>query len=53
MVGGTVFFHAADLQHFLENVYGTANNLLKAVALDIKEDLFPAGAKALDSFQSL
>jgi E1A/CREB-binding protein len=47
VVGGAVFFHAPDIQNFLDNIYGTSNDLLKAVALDIKEGLYLAGAKAL------
>lgn len=47
MVGGAVFFHEAGIRHFLDNVYGPSNDLLKAVTLDIKEDLYLAGAKAL------
>jgi hypothetical protein len=37
MVGEAVFFHAPDKQTFLDNIYGTSNDFLKAVAFGIKE----------------
>lgn len=47
MIGGAVFFHATALENFIDNIHGKTNDLLKAVSLDIKEDLYKAGAKAL------
>ena len=47
MIGGAVFYHAGDLEIFLDNVHGKSNDLLKAVSLHIKVDLYKAGAKSL------
>ncbi|KAK3107360.1 hypothetical protein FSP39_012735 [Pinctada imbricata] len=47
MVGQAVFYHHEDIHHFLANVHGTQNDLLKAVMLDSVEPLFLAGAKLL------
>lgn len=42
-----MYFHATDVSDFLDNVHGTGIDLLKAVALVTKEDLYLSGAKAL------
>lgn len=48
MIGrSVVFFHHEDIHHFLRNVHGTTNDLLKAVKYDSEEPLYLAGAKIL------
>lgn len=47
LLGQTVFYHRSDIIHFLDNIEGTQNNLIKAVNIDIKEDLYAAGARTL------
>lgn len=39
MIDGAVFFHATALEDFIDNIHGKTNDLLKAVSLNIKEDL--------------
>ena len=39
------YFHKTLASTFLETVHGTNNGLLRAVSLDIKEDLYLAGCK--------
>ncbi|WAR11353.1 hypothetical protein MAR_025533 [Mya arenaria] len=46
MEGSALFYHSADIADFPDNVHGASNDALKAVSLDIKEDLYLAGAKA-------
>ena len=41
-----VYHHRNRISEFLDEIHGTENDLLKAVSLDIKEDLFIAGLKA-------
>ena len=53
MVGGAVVYHAEDLKYFIDHVHGTNNDLLKAVSLDLKEDMYLAGAKALGLLSKL
>lgn len=45
--GQAIYYHKDDICHFLEHVHGTSNDLLKAVLLDCKEDLYMAGTKSL------
>lgn len=45
--GQAIYYHKEDICHFLEHVHGTSNDLLKAVLLDCKEDLYMAGTKSL------
>lgn len=47
LLGKAVYYHHKDIPLFLETVHGTCYDLLKAVALDAKETLYLAGAKAL------
>ena len=47
VLGNAVFYHHEDISKFLDSVHGTDNNLLKAVSLDIKENLFLCSTKAL------
>jgi hypothetical protein len=47
LLGHAVFYHCSDIIHFLGTVEGTRNTLIKAVNVDIKEDLYAAGARAL------
>lgn len=42
-----VYYHKEDICHFLEHVHGNSNDLLKAVLLDCKDDLYMAGTKSL------
>lgn len=46
-MGHAVYYHNKDVVTFLDTVHGTANDLLKAVTLDIKEKLYLAGSRAL------
>lgn len=45
--GQAVYYHKENICHFLEHVHGTSNDLLKAVLLNWKEDLYMAGTKSL------
>lgn len=47
MIGQSVFYHHEDIPHFLINVHGTTNDLLKAVKYDSEEPLYLAGARTL------
>lgn len=47
MTGQSVFYHHEDIHHFLCNVHGTVNNLLRAVKYDSEEPLYLAGARVL------
>lgn len=47
MIGQSVFYHHEDIPHFLSNVHGTTNDLLKAVKNDSEEPLYLAGARTL------
>lgn len=47
MIGQSVFYHHEDIPHFLSNVHGTTNDLLKAVKYDSEEPLYLAGARTL------
>lgn len=47
LLGKAAYYHHKDIPLFPETVHGTCNDLLKAVALDAKETLYLAGAKAL------
>ena len=46
-LGNAVFYHHEDISEFLDTVHGSDNTLLKAVSLDIKEQVFLSGTKAL------
>lgn len=47
LLGQAVFYHRNDISNFLDSVEGTKNSLIKAVSVDIKEDLYAGGARAL------
>lgn len=42
-----LFYHRYDISNFLDTFEGTKNSLIKAVSVDIKEDLYAGGARAL------
>ncbi|KAK3091774.1 hypothetical protein FSP39_022550 [Pinctada imbricata] len=46
VLGEAIFYHHEDISEFLDRVHGTNNDLLKAVSLDVKENLFLAGARS-------
>lgn len=47
LLGQAVFYHRNDISNFLDTVEGTKNSMIKAVSVDIKEDLYAGGARAL------
>ena len=42
-----VFYHHCDILNFLDAVEETKNNLLKAISLGLKEDMYAAVARSL------
>ncbi|KAK6180549.1 hypothetical protein SNE40_012682 [Patella caerulea] len=47
MMGQAVYYHKEDIFIFLDKEHGFTNTLLKAVHLDIQENLYLSGCKAL------
>ena len=50
---GLVFFYVKDISHFLKNVHGTPNGLLRTILADCQCEEYLAGAKALDILEKL
>ena len=53
LVAAAVYYHLKDIKYFLDHVHGTSNDLLKAVALDVKETVYLAGANMLGLISKL
>ncbi|XP_076075718.1 uncharacterized protein LOC143046441 [Mytilus galloprovincialis] len=53
VLGLACYFHKTLASIFLDTVHGTNNGLLRAVSLDIKEDLYLAGCKSFGLISKL